>query len=270
MPCPVVFNDPPLCIYLEQSTTFSYSGSVHREKMSLAMKTFGTVSGAIVLFILGFVLWYSVAADYGDSVTSGTYDLSRSGETSTLVLKPDHTFRQELNKLGKIEYATGTWRRIGQGGVVFSKEFLAISGQERRADGAADADINKRLGFLVSIALRQYYVLYYIRADPSPNHTTPGAYSRDEKGVKSSLVLKADHTFEQEVSNLGIAKQARGSWSVSQNGDIHFSRAFLKPSGESLSEDETASSLAPNDGGLQIAIEDTSGVPTFRKRQSPW
>ncbi len=88
------------------------------------MTAIAKVTGAVVLLLAVFLLWYTVASDYGDAVTSGTYHLSQNGETSTLVLKPDHTFRQELSLSGELRRAEGSWRRIGEGGVVFSKEFL--------------------------------------------------------------------------------------------------------------------------------------------------
>lgn len=225
----------------------------------------------IFVAVVCFVLWYSVAADYGDGVTSGTYHLSQNDQTSTLVLKPDHSFQQELSEHGEVERATGTWRRVGEGGIAFSKEFLTVSGQEPGADGTAYGDVHKDLGFLVSIKLRQYHILWYGRVDPSPTNTvTPGTYNGDESGVSASLVLRPDHTFEQSITTLGVTKQAKGSWSVSQNGDIVFSKDFLKTSGEALRSDETAS----HDGHLQgpnlqiqIARTSRSGVPTFRKKQ---
>jgi hypothetical protein len=66
-----------------------------------------------------------------------------------------------------------------------------------------------------------------------------------------------------------ITKQANGSWSVGRNGDIIFSKDFLKASGEALRSDETASAWNPKGSNLQIQIAMTSrsGVPTFRKKQ---
>jgi hypothetical protein len=88
------------------------------------------VSCGIFLAIALFFFWYSVAADYGYRALSGTYTFSSNEERSTLILKSDHSFQQELSVHGKLESATGTWRRIGESGVAFSKEFLIVSGQE--------------------------------------------------------------------------------------------------------------------------------------------
>ena|SRR6202035_1176614 len=117
------------------------------------------VTGGILLLILVFWVWYSVAADYGYSAVSGTYTFRLNGEASTLVLRKDHTFQQELTHQGRVERAQGNWRRIGEGGVVFSKEFLRVSGQEVRPDGEADGEVQKRfLGLFLSI-----------RFNPEPN-----------------------------------------------------------------------------------------------------
>jgi hypothetical protein len=223
----------------------------------------------LFVLLICFVLWYSVAADYGNGVTSGTYHLSQNGETSTLVLKPDHTFQQELSKLGKVEHATGTWRRFGEGAVAFSKEFLTVSGQELSQDGTPYGEIHKRFGFLVSLTLNQYHIEDYKGVDHSSQNTLFGTYSRDEKGVPATLVLKEDHTFEQTVSLLGVEKHSEGTWNLNKSGELVFSRAFLKTSGEALQEDETASAdLKFKGGGLSIDVATTSksGVPTFRKR----
>jgi hypothetical protein len=51
--------------------------------------------GCLVVVVVSFVLWYIVASDYGDGVASGSYQFAENGESSTLVLKPDHSFQQE-------------------------------------------------------------------------------------------------------------------------------------------------------------------------------
>lgn len=236
------------------------------------MKNLARVGGVFLLVFVCLVFWYVVASDYGDSVASGTYHLAQNGETSTLVLKPGHSFEQELSRSGRTEHAEGNWRRLGAGGISFSKEFLRISGQELDPDGTAFGDMHKRLGFLVSLSLRQHHVLWYSRVDSSSDKTVSGTYAGDEPGVPTTLVLEPDHTFEQTVSHFGVVKHAKGSWSFSQNGDIIFSKAFLKTSGESLREDETASAWNPKGSNLQIeiAVTSKSGVPTFHKRQFSW
>jgi hypothetical protein len=226
----------------------------------------------VVLCYFAFVLWYVVASDYSDSVVSGTYRLAHDGETSTLVIEPDHSFQQELSRSGRLQRAQGSWRRLGQGGIAFSKEFLRMSGQELSANGTAYGDIHKTLGFLVSLTLTHYHVEWYGRVDPSPDNVAAGTYVGDEEGVSATLILKADHTFEQAVSHQSVESHAKGSWSTSQNGDIMFSKAFLKASGEALAVNETASSLDPKGPNLQIEVAATSksGAPTFQKKQFSW
>jgi hypothetical protein len=107
---------------------------------------------AILLLIALFWGWYSVAANYSYGAVSGTYRFRLNGEESTLVLNVNRSFHQELKHDGSVEHAQGTWRRLGEGGVVFSKEFLKVSGQETRPDGQADGEVKKRLGLFLSIA----------------------------------------------------------------------------------------------------------------------
>src|SRR5437588_6795220 len=135
------------------------------------MKRLGILAGLLFGVVVCFVLWYMVVADYSDRVVSGFYHLAENGETSTLVLKPDHSFQQDLNEHGNVAHARGTWRRVGESGIAFSKEFLIVSGQEPSADGTAYADIHKDFGLFVSLVLPQYHVLWYGRVDPSSANT---------------------------------------------------------------------------------------------------
>jgi hypothetical protein len=232
------------------------------------MKTSHRLIVAVVLFIALFA-WYVVASDYGDGITSGTYGLNQNGDVSTLLLKPDHTFYQEVNRAGKVYSAAGTWRRVGGGGVTFSKEFLVLAGEEPSPDGTSFADIEKPFGVLFRLRLRQYHVLWYGRTDPTRDDNVGGTYKGDVEGISATLVLNADHTFEQSVSGSARSARANGTWKTRQNGEIEFSREFLKTSGLALSQNETAIAINPKGSNLQIEIAITPEVsaPTYRKRQ---
>jgi hypothetical protein len=237
------------------------------------MRKLALIGGVVVLLFICFFLWGAVAMDYGYSVASGTYSLAENGETSTLVLKPDHTFQQILNHSGKLQHAEGTWRRFGEGGIAFSQQFLVLSGQELSAHGIAYAEMHKTLGLFVSLVLADYHVLWYGRVDASPDKTVTGTYAGDEEGVRATLTLKSDHTFEQVITHGGVEKHAKGSWSLNQSGDISFSKEFLKTSGESLRNDETASAWNPSGSNLQIeiaAVSKSGRPPTYHKKQFPW
>jgi len=117
------------------------------------MKILLRLAGGLVILTLLFCAWYSIAADYGYKAVSGKYRFQGEDEISTLILTPDHSFRQELNRSGTTEHARGSWQRIGEGGVVFSKEFLRVKGQTARQDGQVDGEIVKRyLELVPSIA----------------------------------------------------------------------------------------------------------------------
>jgi hypothetical protein len=106
-----------------------------------------------LLAIVLFCVWYTIAANYSYGAVSGTYNFGENREASTLILKEDHSFQQGLSSNGKLESARGSWRRIGEGGVVFSKEFLRMTGQEVRSDGQADGEVKKKFGLFLSIHL---------------------------------------------------------------------------------------------------------------------
>jgi len=111
-----------------------------------------------VIAFLPFALlwvWYSVAADYSYKAVAGTYTLQWNGESSTLVLKQDGSFQQELHQEGNLKHSQGTWRRIGEGGVVFSREFLNTPNQEVGQTGEIYGEVQKKLGLFLSIRISQ-------------------------------------------------------------------------------------------------------------------
>jgi hypothetical protein len=117
------------------------------------IKNLRFVGWLLPLGLFLFVAWYVIAANYNYAAVSGMYVYRSDKETSTLILRSDQSFEQELVHDGKTQNAHGTWRRIGEGGVVFSKNFLKLSGQEVRTDGQADGQVRKRFGLLLSLAL---------------------------------------------------------------------------------------------------------------------
>jgi len=101
------------------------------------------IIGWVILSLAAFWIWYMVAADYSYSAVAGTYIFQANGEKSTLVLMKDQSFQQELVRQDKVERTRGTWRRIGEDGVVFSKDFLPISGVNAEPDGSTYGEVQK-------------------------------------------------------------------------------------------------------------------------------
>jgi len=217
----------------------------------------------LLFSIAGFVIWVVAAMDYGDTVAAGKYRFVRNGESSTLVLNPDHTFRQTRRLENNEQHSEGTWRRIGEGGIAFSKEFVVVSGGAAAPDGTTYCDMHKTLCLFVSLRLRQYYVLWYGKT--GSGDSLPGTYGGDEPRVAATLVLNADHSFTQDIVQSGNANHATATWNQSSDGTVRFSRAFLKTSGEPRRDDETASSIGPRGSNLQIEISVANHVsePVF-------
>ena len=93
-------------------------------------------------------------ADYSYCAVSGVYKAEGGGATSILRLNDDLTFKQETHRGDETLRARGTWRRIGEGGIVFSKEFLRANGESARADGQVDGEVVKRFGFFFTIPIQ--------------------------------------------------------------------------------------------------------------------
>lgn len=116
-----------------------------------------TVGWMLLLGILFAVVWYVIASDYSYGAISGTYKQDRTIEQSALVLRKDQSFQQEVIHNGITKHAKGSWRRLGEGRVVFSQEFITLPSLKRRSDGEVDGEIKKRFGLFP-----------YIVFDPQP------------------------------------------------------------------------------------------------------
>jgi hypothetical protein len=110
----------------------------------------------VLVACFAVVLWYVEAGNFSDSNITGVYIASRSGQTSTLTLLPDHTFRQELDEAGTSVYAQGKWQLFpsdSRGHIAFSNEFLRLAGQQLNPDGTAYGQLENWFGmFSISLA----------------------------------------------------------------------------------------------------------------------
>src|ERR1039458_1820922 len=97
-------------------------------RMAHVLTRSAKLAGGTFLAILLFLGWYYVAANYDYGALAGTYSFHGDDVSSTLLLRSDRSFHQEVLERGQRKVADGSWRRIGEGGVNFSKEFLRIPG----------------------------------------------------------------------------------------------------------------------------------------------
>jgi len=231
-----------------------------------------TTTVVLAAFLAALCFWGIAAFNYGDDVAVGTYHFAQARVTCDLVLKPDHTFMEELKSGGSAARADGTWRRLGEGGISFSNTFLAVPGMMIEPDGTAFADMHKALGLFVTLRMRRYHVLWYGRRAPQSSTSPVGIYDGHEEGVKATLTLRPDHSFEQEIIRPGDTATAKGTWTTDQNGAIAFSQAFLKTSGKPLQTGESATADDPSGSDLQIVVANTSPSeePVFQKTQHLW
>jgi len=226
------------------------------------------LAGLVALYVC-FGLWFVFASDYSDHVVIGEYRLHNRREESTLILRPDHTFAQKASSSGNTRTADGTWRLFLQDGIAFSKNFVSVSGQDRSSDGTAYGNVRKALGIgPASIELSQYHILWYGRKDASTSTPIAGTYVGDDEHAASTLLMKADHTFEEAVTREGQATHANGTWTFDSHGEIVFSKQFLDVSGQAIASGKTASASNPAGSDLQIVVTVNApeGAPIFHKR----
>ena len=110
-----------------------------------------SIGAILVFFCLAFVFWYAEAGYFNDDNVPGTYIWQSAEEASTLILRPNHTFHQELVAAGATKYSEGSWRLFptdSQSHIALSSEFLKLPGQEKGQDGTAFGQLTNTFGFL--------------------------------------------------------------------------------------------------------------------------
>jgi hypothetical protein len=107
--------------------------------------------GSVLLLVSLCWVMYGVVADYSYHAVAGVYRAKSDGVIATLRLGEDQSFVQEMVQNGRTQRSQGTWRRIGEGRVVFSKEFIRTKGEDVRSDGEVDGEVQKTLGLFFSI-----------------------------------------------------------------------------------------------------------------------
>ena len=117
------------------------------------MKGFVQAICGVLLFVVLFCLWWSVASDYGYGALAGTYVFRGNGERCILYLGSDRTFRQELSRGGEVKKSQGRWVRYGEAHVLFSNEFLRVAGEELNASGEAHGEFDRVFGLFPILVL---------------------------------------------------------------------------------------------------------------------
>ena len=111
------------------------------------------------------------------------------------------------------------------------------------------------------------FTFWYVEAGNFSDSKMSGTYILQQGGEMSTLILGLDHSFQQQLDRSGIVSRAEGSWRVSGEGHIAFSKEFLKVSGEEMSPAGQAYGQIENWFGLvSIALAPNPDGPTFRKK----
>jgi len=92
------------------------------------MKRPAKIAAGVFAGVVLFLAWYCIATNYDYGMLSGNYTFHGNGVSASLVLRSDRSFHQEVFAAGRRKVADGNWRRVGEGGVSFSTEFLRLPG----------------------------------------------------------------------------------------------------------------------------------------------
>ena len=108
-------------------------------------------AGWLLAIFLVLFCWGYFALDYSDGAFAGTYKPSDS--SWKVVLAKDHSFYEEIGSGPTTVPARGTWRRLGEARIVFSREFIPLPGQEVYRDGQSYGQIERTFGLFISMHL---------------------------------------------------------------------------------------------------------------------
>lgn len=229
----------------------------------------------IIFFALACVValaWISasrfLASDDSEKTLAGTYDLSGSADTSTLILHPDHTFEQRITRGQSGQSAHGAWQSLGRQHIEFSREFLPVSGEEPDVNGQTVGEFSRPLGILrPEIRLATSHSEWYVKPNEAGGANLFVYTGPDE--VTATLVLLSGGKFEQTYVHHLLKQVARGTWSFDERGNMTLSGDFIKATGDRLIRGEFVTLLGGADSAalqIVIATRPSSGVPAFTKR----
>jgi hypothetical protein len=99
-----------------------------------------------------------------------------------------------------------------------------------------------------------------------------GTYTFRGNGEMCTLYLRADRTFEQELSHSGEAQKSTGHWYRYGESHVSFSSEFIKLSGEEMNAEGEAHGEFEKVIGIfpRLVLAPIPNGPKFRKRPFHW
>ncbi|MFZ1086233.1 MAG: hypothetical protein WAN35_14810 [Terracidiphilus sp.] len=119
----------------------------------------------------------------------------------------------------------------------------------------------------IFLSFAVFWAWYMVAADYSYSAVS-GTYVCRMNREKTILVLKEDHSFQEDISRQGKLLHAEGIWHRSGEGGIDFSKEFIKVSGEEVHANGTAWGYIYKSFGLlfSITLAPDPGGPRFHKK----
>jgi hypothetical protein len=120
---------------------------------------------------------------------------------------------------------------------------------------------------VIFVLITAIFTFWFWEAGNFSGRAVSGTYVIQLHGEKETLILRADHSFQQELDSGGTGKRAEGGWSVSGEGHIEFSPGFLSLAGEEVSPSGAAYGVIVNRFGfVSIALNPDGDGPRFHKK----
>jgi hypothetical protein len=120
---------------------------------------------------------------------------------------------------------------------------------------------------LAFLLLGVIFVFWYWEGENFSDGAVSGTYMIRSHSDVMVLVLTPDHTFRQQLKNAGTVSRATGTWIVSGEGHIAFSKEFLVLPGEEVSPAGQAYGQIQNwFGFVSIMLEPAPDGPKLIKK----
>ncbi len=128
-----------------------------------------------------------------------------------------------------------------------------------------------KVGVGLILALLLGTVWYMSAADYSYDAIS-GRHTNQDAGIITILILRADHSFHEELSSSGTTKHAEGHWRRFGESGVALSPEFLKlPSQEASSRGEYYGQIEKEFGiFLSIRFNPDTGDPIFYRNGGGW
>ena len=107
---------------------------------------------------------------------------------------------------------------------------------------------------------------WYVKAESIFDEDVPGTYTLHHGQLAVSLTITPDHRFQEEIRTVDKVERAEGTWHISGQGHIGFSREFIVLPGQEICyENPSCGSISNSFGFMSISLGLNTPGLRFRK-----